>query len=201
MIGANRKFSRERISEKPCQHAAGRSRNRVRTLQRRSNPSSRSRTSRSTRYHGGRRNYTAVRPRISFHTISTSTSGVERSVRAFISSLPSVASPAIDCRTGFAYSGLISRTLRGGRPRYRHAERFFWMHRWPTPMPGFHGSETESGTGLRLPSRRSVSCWRSLALNDSVPCPKVTVGVSYTQRSATRTRWLLQICSQEALCA
>lgn len=40
------------------------------------------------------------------------------------------------------------------------------------------GSETESGTALRLPSRRSVSCCSSLAPNDSVPCPKARVGVT-----------------------
>ncbi len=42
---------------------------------------------------------------------------------------------------------------------------------------------------------------RSLAPKDSVPCPKATVGVSYTQRSDTKTRLLFQTCSQEALCA
>ena len=45
-------------------------------------------------------------------------------------------------------------------------------------VPGFHGSETESGTALRLPSRHSVSCCSSLAPNGSVPCPKARVGVT-----------------------
>ena len=167
-----------RGSQRTCQHAAGRSRNPLQTLQRGSIPSSDLRTSHSIRYRSSRRNSTAVRPRIFFRTISTSTSGVERSVRAFISSLPSVASPAIDCRTGCAYSGLILRTLHGCRLRYHHAERFFWIPRWPTPTPGFHGSEIELGTVLRLSSRRSVCCWSDLAPNDSVPCPKARVGVT-----------------------
>src|SRR5260370_41469853 len=52
-IDANRNFSQEGSSEKTCEHAAGRSRNPLRTLQRGSNPSSRLRTSHSTRYRRG----------------------------------------------------------------------------------------------------------------------------------------------------
>src|ERR1700722_318693 len=72
-----------------------------------------------TRCRRGRRECTAVRHRISFHTISTSTSGVERSAPAFISSLPSAALPAIDCLTGHACSVLISKTLRTSLPSRR----------------------------------------------------------------------------------
>ena len=142
-IGANQKFSQERSSERTCQHAAGRSRKPLRTLQRGSTPSSPLRTLPSTRHRSGRRNCTAVRPRISCHTISTTTSAVERLARAFTSSLPSVALPTIDCLTGCACSGLTSRTLHGCRPRCHRAERFFWILPLPTPMPGFRGSETE----------------------------------------------------------
>src|SRR5229473_8183962 len=71
MIGANENFSQERSSERTCQHAAGGSRNPLRTLQRGSNPSLRLRTLASIRYRSDRRNCTAVLPRFSFHTIST----------------------------------------------------------------------------------------------------------------------------------
>ena len=200
MIGANQKVSQERSSERKCQHAVGRSRNPARTLQRGSNPSSCLRTLASIKYRSGRRNCTAVLPRISFPTISITTFGAEPSVRVFISSLPSVALPAIDCRTGCACSGLISRTLHGCRPRFHHAGRFFWIPLWLTPMPGFHGSEAEWATFLNPRSRRSGGCWSRLFRSGFVPCQKPTIGVSYTQRSDTKTRLLFQTCSQGALC-
>jgi len=199
-IGANQKFSQERSSERTCQHAAGRSRKPLRTLQRGSTPSSRLRTLPSTRHRSGRRNCTAVRPRTFFHTISTTTSAVERSAQAFTSLLPSVALPAIDCLTGCACSGLTSKTSHGCRSRCHQAARSFWIRPWLTPMPGSPGCETESGTFLRPRWRRSVSCSSHLLPGDFVPCQKPTIGVSYTQRSDTKTHLLFQNCCQEASC-
>jgi hypothetical protein len=127
VIGATQKFSQERSSERTCQQFAGGSRNPLRTLQRGSNLSLRLRDLASIRYRSDLRNCTAVLPRISFPTISTTTSAADRSARAYISSLPSAALPVIGCRTGCACSGLISRTLHGCRSRFHHAERFFWV--------------------------------------------------------------------------
>src|ERR1700681_4772730 len=120
MIGADQKFSQEKRSERTCQHAPGRSHDLMRTLRREFNPFSRAGGSRSTRHRNGRKHCTVVLPRISFHTICTTTSVVERSAQAFVSSLPSVALPAIACQTGCASSAVTSKILYACRSRCHH---------------------------------------------------------------------------------
>ena len=119
---------------------------RQRTFQRGSNPSSHSKTSHSTRYRSGRRKlYGRSSPYFLPHNLYFDLRGGTFSPSIYQFS-------ALSRITGYRltdwlrFSGLTSKNIPRLQTSCRQAERSFWIRRWPTPMPGFHGSETESGT-------------------------------------------------------
>ena len=154
-------------SERRCQRNWGKSQARARILKRGCRLSSPLRASRSTNCHNGRHDFMAAVLRTSFLTISTTTSVLQRSVPAFISSWLSVAFPAICWQTGCACSRLTLMTFRVYRSSYLPTALPCWTPPLWTRTHGFRGSTIVRPTRRCLRWLQWDSCSNGLSRGDS----------------------------------